>query len=320
MIAIFSIPFSTGLDSFKTPYELVKPGILPGNPLYGLDIFLEKLQLWVAQDEETKLMLHLSYAEERLSESFELLKENKTEFLDVSMNKFFDEIRYVAKDVETLNLQNRIKLGTVENVYKETEKYSFLCLSMARTYKNESKTFEKCFNVSYNLHMSSLELLRNLALDRAIQLTIRNLVKLFDEAKKCSDLGDDFSAVIFDRYLQEMFFLQESISRSRALGTDVLPIEKVVYPILYNHSHVLRKVYYKLINYGKVDNSLASVRKAIVVVDNMKNEMKKDIRQSWEKEHGGKICIVDKDCLGVVCPNVPEMESPKCVNNVCSCV
>ena len=93
----------------------VKPGITPGNPLYVIESFVERIEVNLAGmmgGPEMKSKAIANNAEERLAEAKYLADRNKTEKAARSMQKYSEGLNQsmqIAKDTKNKNLEEKIQ-------------------------------------------------------------------------------------------------------------------------------------------------------------------------------------------------------------------
>lgn len=74
--------------------------ITPDNPIYGLKIAIERIQLLMTQDKLAQARLHYQFAEARLAEAQTLAKEGKTELADKTLKDYENELNETNTDLE----------------------------------------------------------------------------------------------------------------------------------------------------------------------------------------------------------------------------
>ena len=80
--------------------DMVKAGITPGNAFYGIDRALEKIQLMLTFNDIKDAKLHLKFAEERLSELNEIVKKNKTKYIDGLVEKHDKHLQKAQEKIQ----------------------------------------------------------------------------------------------------------------------------------------------------------------------------------------------------------------------------
>lgn len=76
-----------------------EPGLLPDHPLYFLKRLGEGVRLLFAFDGASRAKLHLEFAKARLAEAKQLIKENKTEKADETLEDFGKELDIIPKGI-----------------------------------------------------------------------------------------------------------------------------------------------------------------------------------------------------------------------------
>ena len=115
----------------ETEVEVASAGVTPDSPLYGLDKAMERLRLAFARGEVNKAKLKLKYAEERLSETEQMLDEGNEEAAaesEEAYNEGLEETQELVEGIEAdgdedtaeeaLNDVSEIKLGLMAHAEK----------------------------------------------------------------------------------------------------------------------------------------------------------------------------------------------------------
>ncbi|OGH34455.1 MAG: hypothetical protein A3A47_00685 [Candidatus Levybacteria bacterium RIFCSPLOWO2_01_FULL_37_20] len=105
-----SLSVLENLPAITIPKEIVPPkatGILPGNPLHGLETFAENIQLGFTFDPVKKEELRLNFAEERVAEAKTLLEEGKTEAAKEAMYEYDNHISTLTDNISHLSPEQK---------------------------------------------------------------------------------------------------------------------------------------------------------------------------------------------------------------------
>jgi hypothetical protein len=104
--------------------EIIRPGILPGNPLYSLDLALENLQLGLSGQGIPRAQVYMIFAEERLSEAKSLLDNGNTARLNEMIDNYEDNVAKANLQVEKVagigidvrQVEKQIEIATDKHV------------------------------------------------------------------------------------------------------------------------------------------------------------------------------------------------------------
>ena len=115
-----------GPNVFADDHEVVaEPGTTPDSFLYGIDLFLEDMQIAFSFNSETDAELLLQFAQERLSEAKLMTEEEKLEFVKESMDDFLEKIEnaqeLIAEIVVDENVDEEIKDSLLNELDEATE-------------------------------------------------------------------------------------------------------------------------------------------------------------------------------------------------------
>jgi hypothetical protein len=86
--------------------ELQDAGTLPDSPLYGLKLFVERVQTMFTFSEQAKIRLKVKFAERRLAEAEQMALSNRTEIVQTLMQSYQNEIQEANQVREQLRERN----------------------------------------------------------------------------------------------------------------------------------------------------------------------------------------------------------------------
>lgn len=98
MVAVLMV--SLMLSPAYAQPQMVEAGITPDSPLWALDKAAEKASIFITRDAPERIEKRTGYAEERLKEYQEMLKENKSEDANRAMEEHSKLMNDCRKDIE----------------------------------------------------------------------------------------------------------------------------------------------------------------------------------------------------------------------------
>ena len=101
----------------------VEPGITPDSPLYGVDRFVENVQVVITTDELKRAELRYKFAEERLAEANDMSKKNKTELADRAVEDYENELNETEKEMGKAVALGKNITALTEHVAAMTSKH-----------------------------------------------------------------------------------------------------------------------------------------------------------------------------------------------------
>jgi len=104
--------------------EIIRPGIMPGNPLYGLDKALENLQLGLSGQGIPRAQVYMIFAEERLSEAKSLVDQGRTARLNEMVDDYEDNVakanleigKAAGIGIDVKQIEKQIEIATDKHV------------------------------------------------------------------------------------------------------------------------------------------------------------------------------------------------------------
>jgi len=97
----FSIAFAANENVATVPnesYTLPQIKYMPDSPFYGVERFVERMNLWFTFNDEAKIKLHLKYAERRLAEAKAMAEKNNVNYSEKILKEYENELN------KTINL------------------------------------------------------------------------------------------------------------------------------------------------------------------------------------------------------------------------
>jgi hypothetical protein len=126
LLLIFSliIPVQAFAATTGDDTSLPKPGILPGNLLYGLDSLMEKIHVGLTFNPLMKADLLDKIAGERLAESEVLIRKDKLELGQETLNKYQNTVNQILEIVSKEILKGTDVTETIDKVYDSSQNHN----------------------------------------------------------------------------------------------------------------------------------------------------------------------------------------------------
>jgi len=147
-----------GIIPVMAQEDLPEPGILPDSPFYPVKIFVEKVKVWITFDPEARAKIHLQYLEIRLAEMKEMIKRNKTEYVEGILRDFETEQNYFEADSNRTRALGRNITALAEHVSNVTHKHIIILEKiLAKVPEQARPAIEHAINVSIRGHEQAVE-------------------------------------------------------------------------------------------------------------------------------------------------------------------
>jgi len=132
---------------------LPTPGLLPDNPFYPIKTFFERVRLWITFNNEERAKLRLQYANLRLSELNEMVKQQKLQYVESLRNRYEDELRGSEAEMNRSLALGRNITALAEHVCNMSYKHVLVLERILEKAPNASKpVIERVMNASIERH------------------------------------------------------------------------------------------------------------------------------------------------------------------------
>ncbi len=249
---------------------------------YGLSRAWEKINLAFTFNEQKKAELHLKFAERRLSESLEILDEDK--------EKAKELLEEYEENLEKSNEISKIAQQVGENVTKVTELVA-IATSIHRDVLEEvlekvpeqaKPSIQKAINFSNKENKKALNNLEEIQPEKAAEINFRIAEKTLNQAREKAEKGEieDVDNLIkeYEERINKSF---ESAEKARGLGNNTTSVEKIISESTSTHLEILSEVNEKVPEQAK-----ESIEKAIASSTNGKEKTDEILK---EKDDSNKI-------------------------------
>jgi len=150
MILLFSSPVMA--------QELARPWLLPDNPFYPLQTAIERIQLMLTTDPESRARLHLQFAERRLVELNETIVRVKFQYALKLRTEYENEMNETEKEINRTVALGRNATVLAEHVSNVTYKHILVLERVLEKVPDQAKpAIEHVINVSIRGHERAVE-------------------------------------------------------------------------------------------------------------------------------------------------------------------
>jgi hypothetical protein len=138
--------------------ELPSPGLLPDHPFYEVKMWWEDVRMFFTFNSKDKAKLHLEFASIRLAEVNEMIKKNKTKFIQELLEDYKKELNETEDKVEELKARGKNITILAEHVSNVTYKHVFILEEVLEKVPEQAKIhIEHAINVSIKGHEIAVE-------------------------------------------------------------------------------------------------------------------------------------------------------------------
>jgi len=301
---------------FCIAYEIVQPGVIPGDLLYGLDRAWEKFRLLLAVDPVEKVHLRVMFYQERMAELMKCVETNRTQFLDILLKEISEETSSIVTLLNKLELQGRDVSLHNEMLLNLT--YSNI-LTLSNIFPNVStkvgNRIEYLLNITEKVHGTCWERIKDKDPLKAARLMMsfsRETVRQFQTKTSTRAMK-----ILLKLYQEEIVSAQEAIERAKYLGLATTNITEEVLNLTYSNiltlTNLIRSMNDGTIEYAQLALDITQTAHERIAIE-MLDKIQKMI------ENGGKMrCKVDVDCKGLQCPVVIGLDKQVCYQGFCFC-
>ena len=224
--------------------QLINPGITPDNPLYVLDRAIERLQLILTFDEESKAKLHLMIAEERLSEAKAMVEKGKPEFVEDLAKEYEVELNECNRVASKAQEVGKDVTKVRELVVLATSKHLEVLEEVQGKVPGVAKpAIERAMDVSVRGQEEALDRLGENLPEMSAKLYFELAEKRLLKAREKVREGklDKVEELIreFERKINKS---QEMIEKAEITGRNVTEIVEIVSIATSTHLEVLQEV------------------------------------------------------------------------------
>jgi bisphosphoglycerate-dependent phosphoglycerate mutase len=141
------------LSSPVMAQELAKPWLLPDNSFYPLQRAIERIQLMLTFDSESRAKLHLQFAERRLAELNETIARAKFQYVEKIRADYESEMNETEKEINRTVALGRNATALAEHVSNVTYKHVLVLERVLEKVPDQAKpAIERAMNVSIKGH------------------------------------------------------------------------------------------------------------------------------------------------------------------------